>query len=283
MVMQQDTKTSDPGTLPVVEFKNVGLRFDQNWIHQSLNLQLQSDRIIALIGDSGCGKTTLVREILMLEQIDEGEIFLRGENITAIASDSAKGRVIASKIGMMFQSGALFNNLTAIQNVMFPIREYTDFSSEVTCDIAAMKLKLTGLQTDAFDKYPAELSGGMLKRTALARALALDPSIIFLDEPSAGLDPYSASKFDDLIQQLQRALNLTIVIITHDIDTILTIADEVVYMGDKKILVHESTKQAIQRKTPENLYHFFHSNRGIQAQKRAGIQPIGDNDNEAVL
>jgi phospholipid/cholesterol/gamma-HCH transport system ATP-binding protein len=264
---------------PLIEINGLGTCFDNNWVHKDLNLKIYPERTIAIIGDSGCGKTTLVREILMLQAIAEGEILLMGEKISDLGLDPIKSKLFASQMGMMFQHGALFSSLTVLENVMFPLTEYTDFSKATIADIARVKLALTGLATDAYNKFPSELSGGMLKRTALARTLALDPHIVFLDEPSAGLDPNGAYKLDLLIKNLQETLNLTVIMITHDLETIWNIVDEVIYLGDKRVLVHDTVENAAKMTEFKTLYQFFNGPRGKSAQQ-FGKKLRGDTANE---
>jgi len=248
---------------PIIEIKNLGTCFDGVWVHKNLNLTIYPNRIITVIGASGCGKTTLIREILMLEPITEGEIYLNGEKISNYNIEDVKTKTVLSQVGMMFQQSALFSSLTALENVMFPLIEYTDFSIQTIKDIAKLKLQLTGLPEHAFNRYPKEISGGMLKRVALARTLALDPSVIFLDEPTAGLDPNSASGFDELISNLQEQLDLTVILITHDLDTIWSISDEIVYLGNGHVLLHDTVKNAANNQSIPELYEYFNGPRGV--------------------
>lgn len=256
---------------PVIEVKNLGTCFDNIWVHKHLNLTIYPHRIITVIGASGCGKTTLMREILMLQPITEGEIYIASEKISNYNIEDQKTKFMLSKVGVMFQHGALFSSLTVLENVMFPLMEYTDFSKNTITELAAMKLKLTGLPETAYRNYPEEISGGMLKRVALARALALDPKILFLDEPTTGLDPNSASALDELILTLRQQLGLTIIMITHDLDSIWGISDELVYMGDKRILLHDSVKNAAQNESIPELYKYFNGKRG--KLRRQALKP----------
>jgi phospholipid/cholesterol/gamma-HCH transport system ATP-binding protein len=242
---------------PIIDIKDLGTCFDGVWVHKDLNLTIYPHLITAIIGGSGSGKTTLIHEILMLQPVTEGEIYLLGQKISDLCDDEVKRRQFASQMGMMFQGGALFSALTALENVMFPLQEYTRFSRDIVIDLARLKLKMVGLNEDAYHKYPSQLSGGMLKRVALARTLALDPEIIFLDEPSAGLDPHSGYALDQLILQLKHDLNLSIIMITHDLESIWRIVDEVVYLDDKRVLIHDSVKNAAKMTQHKNLNDFF--------------------------
>lgn len=242
---------------PIIEIKNLGTCFDGFWVHKNLNLTLYPNKINCIIGGSGCGKTTLMREILMLQPIAEGEIFLLGDNISSLESDEDKRRAYAAKMGMMFQQCALFSSLTVLENVMFPYKEYTKFTNTEMEELARMKLRMVGLDESAFEKSPSELSGGMLKRAALARTLALDPYIVFLDEPSAGLDPQACYELDQLILKLKNDLKLTIVMITHELESIRRIVDDIIYIDQKKILFHGGLEDAMQQTQYENLYKFF--------------------------
>ena len=258
MIMQD--KLIQP-TKAIIEVKNLGTCFNGQWVHKDLNLTINSDRIVVIIGASGCGKTTLIREILMLQPVTLGEIHLLGEQISSYDIESEQTKHILSKMGMMFQRGALFSSLTVLENVMFPLLEYTKFSRKTIKEIAYLKLRLSGLDESAYYRYPTEISGGMLKRVALARTLALDPKVVFLDEPTAGLDPNSASGFDELIATLQQQLGLTVILITHDLDTIWRVAHEVVYLGDKHVLFHDTVVNASNSNIPE-LYEYFNGPRG---------------------
>lgn len=251
----------------LIEIKNLVSKFGTQIIHNGLNLAIQANRTIAIIGESGCGKTTLIREILRLEEISGGEIYLMGQKISHLNLEHKLTKNILAKMGVMFQQGALFSSMNVIENVMFPLYEYSDFDPQTIKEIAYIKLNLTGLAADAYHKYPKELSGGMLKRVALARALVLDPALIFLDEPTAGLDPNSANLFDQLIHDLQQQLNLTIIMITHDLDTIWNIADEIIYIGEQKVLFHGAVNLAAEATEIKNLYNYFNGARGHAAKQ----------------
>lgn len=279
MVDNKKTKVmGHDGLDPIIEIKNLGTRFDDVWVHKNLDLTIYPNRIVNIIGASGSGKTTLVHEVLMLQPITEGEIYLAGQKISDYNIEDSKTKDILSQVGMMFQHCALFSSMTVLENVMFPLVEYTDFSKETIQEIAHIKLRLAGLPDHAHNRYPKEMSGGMLKRVALARTLALDPKVVFLDEPTAGLDPNSASGFDELIFDLQQRLNLTVILITHDLDTIWSIADEIVYLGDGRVLLHDTVVNAANAKEIPELYEYFNGARGrvtkaFHAQLKTGELP----------
>jgi phospholipid/cholesterol/gamma-HCH transport system ATP-binding protein len=214
-----------------------GLRnsFGDAVIHQGLDLTVCRGEILGVVGGSGTGKSVLLRSIIGLQTPDEGEIEVLGEKMVGRSEDEAKN--IRRRWGILFQNGALFSTLTVAENVEVSIREYFPFIQPPLLDeIASFKIAMGGLPPDAGPKYPAELSGGMIKRAALARALALDPELLFLDEPTAGLDPISAAAFDELIKSLQQRLDLTVFLITHDLDTLYAICDRVAVLADGKVI-----------------------------------------------
>jgi len=241
----------------IIKVENLGTRFGKEWVHRHLNLEIPAHKISCIVGNSGCGKTTLIREILMLQGISEGEIYLLGQDISKLTYNVNKRKKFSVKMGMMFQHGALFSSLTNLQNVVFPLKEHSNLSDDVILDIARIKLQIVGLDENAFDKYPSEISGGMLKRVALARAIVLDPEIIFLDEPNAGLDPYSARAMDDLIKKLKDHLGISVVMITHDLATIYNIVDEIIYMDNKKIELQGSVDFVSKQTQHEGINKFF--------------------------
>lgn len=247
---------------PIIEVKKLGTNFNGEWIHKDLDLTIYPNRIVTIIGASGCGKTTLVREIMMLQPISRGEIYLLDEKISSYNLEDPYTKRFLSQMSMMFQQGALFNSATIIENVMFPLLEYTDFSYATVKEIAYQKLRLTGLNEMSYNKYPREISPGMQKRAALARTLALDPHVLFLDEPTAGLDPNSSASFDELMLNLQEQLGFTVIMITHDLDSIWRTSDEIVYLSNKKVTLHDSVKNAANREDLPDLYEYFNGERG---------------------
>ncbi len=219
----------------VIEVRDLTTRFGQTVIHNSLDLDVCQGEIIGVVGGSGTGKSVLLRAIVGLLRPRQGTIKVFGENLSQLSE--RQRRHYEQRWGVLFQNGALFSSLTVGQNIQVPLREHLQLTPRLLEEIAALKLGLAGLEPGAIGKYPSELSGGMRKRAALARALALDPEILFLDEPTAGLDPIAAAEFDDLIKDLQRALGFTVFLVTHDLDTLHTVCDRIAVLGDGKILV----------------------------------------------
>ena len=214
-----------------------GLRnsFGEQVIHDGLDLDVRKGEILGVVGGSGTGKSVLMRTIIGLQTPDEGEITVFGE--PTIGREATEAVDVRKRWGVLFQGGALFSTLTVAENVAVPLREfYRDLPQALMDEIASYKVVMTGLPADAGPKYPAELSGGMKKRAGLARALALDPELLFLDEPTAGLDPIGAAAFDQLIASLQKTLGLTVFLITHDLDTLYAICDRVAVLADKKVI-----------------------------------------------
>ncbi len=219
----------------VIEVRGLVNGFGSKILHDHIDLDVYRGEVIGVVGGSGSGKSVLLRSIISLIRPKEGVIKVFGQQTGEI--EGAQMRKLEMRWGVLFQSGALFSSQTVAENIQVPLREYTSMSEKLMDEIAAMKLNMVGLPPDTADKYPSELSGGMVKRAALARSLALDPELLFLDEPTAGLDPISANQFDELIRQLQKALGLTVFLVTHDIDTLRAVTDRIAVLVNKKLVI----------------------------------------------
>jgi phospholipid/cholesterol/gamma-HCH transport system ATP-binding protein len=213
-----------------------GLRnaFGDQVIHDNLDLDVRTGEIIGIVGGSGTGKSVLMRSIIGLQTPAAGEVTILGHDVATL--DAAGARDLRRRWGVLFQDGALFSSLTVAENIEVPMREFLSLSEGLMAELAGYKVAMVGLPAEAGPKFPSELSGGMRKRAGLARALSLDPKLLFLDEPTAGLDPISAAAFDDLIHGLKETLGLTVFLITHDLDTLHAICDRVAVIADKKVL-----------------------------------------------
>ena len=220
---------------PLIEVRNLVNRFGRHTVHDGVNLTVFEGEILGIVGGSGTGKSVLLRTILGLRSPSEGEISILGTDI-ACKEGGGDLSFCQHRWGVLFQGGALFSGLTVLENVMAPIIEHTRITKAFAAELAALKLKMVGLNEVAFHKFPSELSGGMIKRAALARSLANEPRIVFLDEPTAGLDPISAAEFDQLILYLREHLKLTVVMISHDMDSLLTICDRLAVLVDKRVI-----------------------------------------------
>jgi phospholipid/cholesterol/gamma-HCH transport system ATP-binding protein len=220
---------------PIISVRGLKNAFGTQVVHEGLDLDVRRGEILGVVGGSGTGKSVLMRSIIGLQQPVEGEIHVFGEPI--IGRDEEEAKDITRRWGILFQGAALFSTLTVAENVQVPIREYyPKFDQKLLDEIASYKIVMSGLPVEAGPKYPSELSGGMKKRAGIARALALDPELMFLDEPTAGLDPIGAAAFDGLIRELQTALGLTVFIITHDLDTLYAICDRVAVLADRRVV-----------------------------------------------
>lgn len=219
---------------PVIEARGVTTRIGQTVIHEGLDLAVTRGEILGIVGSSGGGKTTLLRALALLHPIAGGEVRLFDTPVRSLRAREL--RALRARLAVMFQQGALFTALTVLENICLPLREHTRLSQGLIEELAVIKLQLVGLPPEAAGKYPSELSGGMVKRAALARALALDPEVVFLDEPTAGLDPVGAAAFDELIVNLKQLLGLTVILVTHDVDALWTVTDRVAFLGRGQLL-----------------------------------------------
>jgi phospholipid/cholesterol/gamma-HCH transport system ATP-binding protein len=218
----------------LIAVENIVTRFGVNTIHDGVSMSVRRGEVVALIGGSGTGKSVLLKEMIGLLRPTAGQVQLFGESVWA--SSEAELRSLRQRFGVLFQDGALFSSINVARNVATPLFEHTDLAQADCLQLAQLKLALAGLPPDAATKMPNELSGGMRKRVALARALALDPELLFLDEPTSGLDPISARAFDHLIRTLADNLGLTVLLVTHDLDTLLSIIDRVIVLANGKVL-----------------------------------------------
>ncbi|WP_417491272.1 ABC transporter ATP-binding protein [Maricaulis sp.] len=246
----------------LISIRGLCTGFGRHVVHDHLDLDIRRGEILGLVGGSGTGKTVLMNAILGLQKYTDGDILFKGRAFSGMKE--GERREIESRWGVLFQNGALFTSLTVLENVMAPLREHVDMSIPLMEEIAGMKLGLAGLDSTAFDRFPSELSGGMRKRVALARALALDPDILFLDEPTAGLDPIGAAAFDGLILELSRALDLTVLMITHDLDSLYAICDRIAVLADKRVAA-VAPLEALMRNPHPWIQEYFHGPRGRPA------------------
>ena len=219
----------------VIEVRGLVNGFGSKIVHDHIDLDVYRGDVIGVVGGSGSGKSVLLRSIISLIRPKEGSIKVFGQQTGEV--EGAEMRKLEMRWGVLFQAGALFSSQTVAENIQVPLREYTSMSPNLMEEIAAMKLTMVGLPPDTAHKFPSELSGGMVKRAGLARALALDPELLFLDEPTAGLDPISANQFDELIRRLQKALGLTVFLVTHDIDTLRAVTDRIAVLVNKKLVI----------------------------------------------
>ncbi|MEO0500788.1 MAG: ATP-binding cassette domain-containing protein [Pseudomonadota bacterium] len=255
---------------PIIEVKGLVNRFGEQVVHDGLDLEVERGEIIGVVGGSGTGKTVLMRSILGLQEFVGGCVNIFGKPVSGLAEKEELE--VRRRFGVLFQNGALFSTLTVAENVQVPMREFHKMTPKLMDEIAGYKIGLTGLGPEAGPKYPSELSGGMRKRAALARALALDPRLLFLDEPTAGLDPVGAAAFDELILELKDVLGLTVFLITHDLDTLYTICDRVAVLADRKVLAAAPIKELLEIDHPW-IQEYFKGPRGRTALQSQRTDP----------
>jgi phospholipid/cholesterol/gamma-HCH transport system ATP-binding protein len=244
-----------------IRVRDLVVGFGDKLVLNGLDLDVYRGEVMGFVGGSGTGKSVLTRTILRLMPKQSGKIDLFGFDLDQVSR--AESDAIERRIGVMFQQGALFSGLTVKQNVQVPMREHLNLSPQLADELAMLKIQLVGLSLDAADKFPSELSGGMIKRAAMARALALDPEIVFLDEPTSGLDPIGAAEFDELIATLQKTLGLTVFMVTHDLDSLYSICDRIAALADEKVIATGPIDAMLASEHPW-LRAYFHGKRARQ-------------------
>jgi phospholipid/cholesterol/gamma-HCH transport system ATP-binding protein len=260
--MRCDPTPLEANAKPVIEIAHLRTQFDDAVVHDDLNLTINQGEIVSLVGGSGTGKTVLLRHMVGLTHPAAGSVRIFGEDICTI--DMAQLQQLRTRWGMLFQQGALFSALTVLDNVAQPMRELRVLPKDLIRQAALMKLNMAGIGPEHALKMPADLSGGMIKRVALARALALDPELLFLDEPTAGLDPSASESFVDLIRSLHQEMRLTVVMVTHDLDTLFALSTRVAVLADKHIIAYSEPGKVVEFKHPF-IESFFRGERGLRA------------------
>lgn len=273
MINGHTLEDSGPGTWPeqtghaapqiAIKVRDLVVGFGDKPVMQGLDLDVYRGEVLGFVGGSGTGKSVLTRTILGLIRKRSGTIEIFGADLDSLSPRDYAA--IERRIGVMFQQGALFSGLTVKQNVQVPMREHLQLSPRLSDELAMLKIELTGLDLDAANKYPSELSGGMTKRAALARALALDPELVFLDEPTSGLDPIGAAEFDELIATLQRTLGLTVFMVTHDLDSLYAICDRIAALADGKVVAEGPISTMLASRHPW-VHAYFHGKRATLAR-----------------
>ncbi|MDP6564166.1 MAG: ABC transporter ATP-binding protein [Alphaproteobacteria bacterium] len=246
----------------IIRVRGLTTQFGDQVIHQDLDLDVRRGEILGIVGGSGTGKSVLLRTIIGLNRPRAGSIEVFGENLAELSPEQRLG--LESRWGVLFQDGALFSSLTVAQNIEVPMKEHLGLPAELRDEIAALKIAMVGLPPEAGAKSPSELSGGMRKRAGLARSLALDPDLIFLDEPTAGLDPIGAANFDQLIRRLQTSLGLTVFMVTHDLDSLHAICDRIAVLAEKRVMVTGPMEEMLRHDHPW-IREYFHGPRARAA------------------
>jgi phospholipid/cholesterol/gamma-HCH transport system ATP-binding protein len=249
----------------LISIRHLRTVFGPRVIHEDINLDVYRGEVFALVGGSGSGKSTLLHEMIMLQEPERGSIKLFGNEIIGISEAGAQRQ--RRRFGVLFQQGALFGSLSVLENVGVPLREHTRLDGEMIDALARLKIAQAGLEPEAAALYPSELSGGMIKRAALARAMALDPELLFLDEPTSGLDPTSAGAFDELVMNLKDLLGLTVLMVTHDLDSLWQVADRVAVLGDGKLQGVDSMEN-LSRSAQPHIREYFEGPRARSAEER---------------
>ncbi len=231
-----------------IDVRGIVTRFGERTIHDGVSLQVKKNEIFAILGESGSGKSVLMKEMIMLLEPNEGDVTILGKELRGISYKDAQE--LRSDWGVLFQFGALYSSMTIAENIEVQLKEYTNIKKEMRDKLVHSKIALVGLDAHVGSLYPSELSGGMVKRAALARALIMEPKLLFLDEPTSGLDPVGARNFDALIVELHKMLNITVVMITHDLDSIFSIVDSMAILADKRVVAEGSLKNVLQSQHP---------------------------------
>ncbi|HZX28970.1 MAG TPA: ATP-binding cassette domain-containing protein [Telluria sp.] len=252
----------DPQAGTVVQIRGLWTRFGRTVVHQDLDLDIYRGEILSIVGGSGTGKTVLLRQMLGLEHPSEGSVCVFGEDVSK--ADAEQLQRMRNHWGMLFQHGALYSALTVFDNIAQPLRELRALPEDVVRDAVLLKMSMVGLGAEHAAKMPADLSGGMVKRAALARALALEPQLLFLDEPTAGLDPDLSDAFVELIQTLHAELGLTVVMVTHDLDTLFALSSRIAVLAEKRVIAVGPTQEVLRVEHPF-IQHFFRGGRGLRA------------------
>jgi phospholipid/cholesterol/gamma-HCH transport system ATP-binding protein len=251
-----------PSAETVIRLRGITTQFGQHFVHRDLELSVLRGEILCIVGGSGSGKTTLLREMLGLDTPTQGEIEVLGVTLAELGAQELVE--LRRHSGVLFQRGALFSALTVADNVALPLRELRTFDEALIHELALLRLEMVGLTRSDGSKMPAELSGGMIKRAALARALALEPRIVFLDEPTAGLDPESSDTFVELIRELHQELQLSVVMVTHDLDTLVALSDRIAVLADQRVIISAPIREVIKFPHPF-IQHYFLEGRGRRA------------------
>jgi phospholipid/cholesterol/gamma-HCH transport system ATP-binding protein len=257
--MQNDSDLATSPGHPVIDARELVMAFGEHRVLDGISLDVRRGEILAIVGGSGSGKSTLMRQLAMLQEPTSGSVTAFGIDVSRLKDFAAN--LLRRRLGVMFQNGALFGDLTVLENVCVPLREHTKLGSTLIEEVAMLKIALAGLKTSAAALYPSQLSGGMRKRAAVARGIALDPEVLFLDEPSSGLDPISADAMDELILELKATLGLTVILVTHDMDSLWRVADRILLLANAKIAAQGSIHELVESDNA-TARQFFRSRRG---------------------